>query len=109
MPTWAPAIGPAWATMEDTKAEWEWGGGSRPGLLEQMTMRPCWIGGPLVAHPTPYPYIPTGVLMFMPQALVGVSGAWGSRDGPDLVPVPLGLSIGEDRCPFGLLTTEGWW
>ena len=84
--------------------------GSRPGFLEQMTTRPCWVGGPLVAHPTPYPYIPTGALTFMPQALVGVSGAWGSRDGPDFVPVPLGLSTGEDRCPFGLLMAEGcWW
>lgn len=46
-------------------------------------MRPCWVGGPLVARPIACPYIPTGALTLMPQALVGVSGAWGSRDGPD--------------------------
>ena len=27
MPAWAAAMGPAWATMEDIKAEWEWGVG----------------------------------------------------------------------------------
>lgn len=83
--------------------------GSSPGFLEQTTMRPCWVGGPLVAPPIPCPYIPTGALTLMPQALVGVSGAWGSRDGPDLVPVPLGLSTGGERGPLGLLTAEGWW
>lgn len=72
-------------------------------------MPPGWVAGPLVARPIPCPYIPTGALTLMPQALVGVSGAGGSRDGPDLVPVPLGLSTGGDRCPLGLLMAEQWW
>jgi len=109
MPAWAAAMGPAWATMEDIKAEWEWGVGLEtwlPGADDNVALLGWW---PISGPPHPISLHPYWALMFMPQALFGVSGAWGSRDGPDLVPVPLGLSTGEDRCPFGLLTAEGWW
>lgn len=50
MPTWAATMGPAWATVEDTEAEWEWGGGLEtwlPGADDNAALLGWWpISGP---------------------------------------------------------------
>lgn len=59
MPTWAPAQGPAWATM-NTKAEWEWGGRLKtwpPGADDNAAS--AGLGAPISGPPHPislYPY-----------------------------------------------------